>query len=142
MKKTQGISNTLNLRQRRKLERGGTHSMTGDTVQTYSFTAYLDPFPFSSHLSFPTFPLPWLPSSSSLCTFHILQRPTAEKIFLMHGMVFTEQISVFSWRGSSVFQHPSFGDVPQPLLSRETSYLKLFPKLFSLFPGDSPLWPF
>ena len=71
-----------------------------------------------------------------LLFFTFLPQPTAEKVFFMHGLVFTEQASVFSGQGSSAFQHSLFGDVPQPFLCHETSHLKLFPKPFAFSPGD------
>ena len=68
-RRTQRISNTPHLRfVTEKLE-----NLAGRTIQTNSFI--LNPFPFSSHLSFPTFyfPRPWLPCSTS--PFPLLYHP-------------------------------------------------------------------
>ena len=80
--------------------------------------------------------------SSSLASLFILllylPHPP-EKVFLVHGSVFTEQVSVFSGQGSSVFQLSICGEFPYLFLRHETSHLKLFPKPFALVPGDTSL---
>ena len=126
-KKIQGIPNTLHLRLGTNgLENFAAHLKTRQTIHTDSFL-------LNSTLSLSpcTSLLPLLLSSSFSCLFIFSLSSSlrsTEKVILMNGLVFLEQVSVFSGKSYSVFQHTLFGDVPQHFLRNETSYLKLFPK--------------
>ena len=116
------------------LENSTTQSGAGQTIQTDYLTVNLNPFPFSLHLSLPTFTFPFFgflaPPLSFLFLTSVLPQPTAGKVFFAHGLVFPEQVLVFSGQGSSVFQHFQFGDVSQPFSRHETLPPQTFPEAF------------
>ena len=140
-RKMSGIPNNPPQNGTNGFENFTTHIRTGQTIHADSFTVHLNPFPFSINHSLPTLTFLFFGFLVQLLpffffTFHILPQPPAEKVVLVHGLVLTEQVSVFCGQGSSVFQRSLSGDVPQPFLRHETSHLKLFPRPFAPLPGD------